>query len=172
MKKNTTAVLMVMVLCGVFVVNGYACGDCKKKGASSSISDKFFKKAGFIFERYGELQLSDDQKSKIKVLKKKAKKELIRKEAEIDIMGIDFKEAIYQDMIDIAAVNTLIDKKYEVKKEKTKFFVKSLAELKVLLTEEQKSKLKELYKVKKVCSKGKGSICPLEDKRSSKGSRK
>ena len=53
---------------------------------------------------------------------------------------------MWQNAIDTEAIDALIDKKYEIKKEKAKSMVGAYAELKGILTAEQKDKLKELYK--------------------------
>lgn len=51
-----------------------------------------------------------------------------------------------QEATDIAAINKLIDEKYELEKARAKSLVKAYAELKGILTEEQKKRLKDLHK--------------------------
>ena len=55
---------------------------------------------------------------------------------------MDIKEAMWSDNLDLEAINTLIDKKYDLKKAKAKSSIADYAELKGILTEEQKAKMK------------------------------
>ena len=82
----------------------------------------------------------------IKTLKVEAKKELIRKNAEIKLLEIDIKSAMYADNIDVEAIGKLIDAKYDLKKEKAKNTINKYVELKGILTPEQKDTLKGLKK--------------------------
>ena len=90
--------------------------------------------------------ISDEQVKKIKGLKVSTKKDLIRKKADIDIVALDIKSALWEDEVDLATVNALIDRKYDLKKEKAKSLVAAYAALKGILTEEQRDKLKTLYR--------------------------
>ena len=85
---------------------------------------KFYGTAMLILRNKEELGLTDEQVDKIKVLKVETKKSLIRQNAEIDIVSVDLKAAEWEDPIDTAAVNKLIDKKYDLKKES---FIKDYA---------------------------------------------
>ena len=64
----------------------------------------------------------------------------------IYIIAIDIKSAMWEDTIDVNSTNALIDKKYDLKKEKAKALVAAYAELKSMLTDEQQKKLKSLCK--------------------------
>ncbi|MFH1189628.1 MAG: hypothetical protein V1682_02930, partial [Candidatus Omnitrophota bacterium] len=64
----------------------------------------------------------------------------------IDVVGIDIEQALHQDNIDVPATDALIDKQYDLKRDKAKVLAASFAGLKVVLTAEQKDKLKELWK--------------------------
>ena len=70
------------------------------------------------------------------------------KEAEIEVIGVDIKAKLWEDPIDVQAINALVDKKYDLKKEKTKYLIATCAALKGILTDSQKDKVKELYKSK------------------------
>lgn len=155
--------LFVLMLAACFALStSYVYGEGhgmmmgKMKGGDKSchrdgnFEDEFCDKAMMILKSQEELGLSDEQVKKIKDLKMLVKKDLIRKKADIDILAIDIKSAMREDVIDVNAVNALIDKKYEIKKEKAKSLVAALAVLKTLLTEEQRKKLKTL------CGKEKG----------------
>ena len=93
-----------------------------------------------------ELKLSDNQITGIKNLKVNAKKNLIRKKAEIDVISVDIKSKLWDETIDVSGINKLVDQKYDLKKEKTKSLIAAYAELKKILSKEQKEILKELMR--------------------------
>jgi len=149
-RKFVTLVALVLVLAIGFLApmaHAFDCGKGKAgwQGGSKDCKEKIFLKAHKILKNKEELGLSDEQVQKIKDLKISAKKDLIRKEAEIDILKVDIKSEMYKDTIDVAAVNAFIDKKYDLKKEKTKSLIAAFVALKNILTEDQKKKLKEIY---------------------------
>ncbi len=113
-----------------------------------NVEEMFYKKARLIMMNEKELGLSAEQIKAIRDLKSETKKQVIRNDAEIDVIKVDIKNQLYEPTINIESVNALIDKKYDVKKAKAKLLVDSLAKLKAQLTEDQINKLKELYKQK------------------------
>ncbi len=136
-------VLMLLVCFALSTTYVYA-EHGMKKDHKGDLSSKFYLKAMMVIKNQEELGLSDEQVKKIKDLKITTKKEVIRKKAEIDILAIDIKAAMWEDSVDVNAVNALIDKKYELKKEKTKALIAAYVALKNVFTEEQKKKLKGL----------------------------
>ncbi|MFH1868466.1 MAG: Spy/CpxP family protein refolding chaperone [Candidatus Omnitrophota bacterium] len=156
-QRLTSAVFSILVLVlavSVSIAYAYDSGKSRSRGYGSksySTEDKILQKAHFLMEKKEELGLSDEQVAKIKDLKLNAKKESIKKTAEIEIIALDIEAAMRQDAVDAGAIGALIDKKYEIKKAKAKSMVKAYAELKGVLTAEQMGKLKELYKS---CKKG------------------
>lgn len=148
-KKNVIALLLVIgLVLSVTALDAYAFDGGKKKGCQKAggLEKKFLCKAHFVLKNSDELGLSDKQIKEIKTLKIDAKKDIIRKKSEIDLIAVDIKAAMYTDPIDTAAINKLIDKKYDLKKEKTKALVGAYAALGGTLTEEQKANLKALRK--------------------------
>lgn len=138
-------VLALLVSFGFFATGAYAeCSKCGKK-EEPGLDEKFYMKAGLIIKSQDELGLSDEQVKKVKDLKHATKKDLIMKEAEIEVIAVDIKAALWEDKIDLAAINGLIDKKYEIKKGKAKALVAAYATLKGLLTAEQLKSMKALY---------------------------
>lgn len=111
-----------------------------------SLKDQFYHKAHYILENQEALGLSEDQIEKIESLKLETKKGLILQEAEIEVLAIDIKSKLHEDTIDVKGIDALIDKKYDLKKANTKALIKSFADLKNLLTPEQKKTLKALWK--------------------------
>ena len=69
---------------------------------------------------------------------------MIRKKAEIDVISVDIRSKLWDETIDVSGINKLVDQKYDLKKEKTKSLIAAYAELKKILSEEQKGILKEL----------------------------
>ena len=168
MNKKFLAIasLVSVLVFGLLASGAYAMEHGNAKCGKGDIEDKLFCKAHLILENKEELGLSDEQVEKIKALKINAKKDTILKKAEIDIVALDIKAAMWKDPIDTAAVGKLLDKKYELKKEKAKSLIEAYAALKGTLTEEQKGKLKDIYKkCKKEMADGsmmKGEMkCPM-----------
>ncbi|MFH1577829.1 MAG: Spy/CpxP family protein refolding chaperone [Candidatus Omnitrophota bacterium] len=161
-KKLIGIVLVVFVLIfSAFTVGAYS-GNCPESGGKTSgktgektgekaqgyqggLEEKFAHKAHFILENKEGLGLSEEQVKKIKDLKLETQKGLILKDAEIDIVALDIKDGLYQDTVNASAVNKLIDKKYELKKQKAQSLVSAYAALKNILTDEQKEKMSELF---------------------------
>ncbi len=116
-----------------------------KEGHGESLEDKFAYKVDFYLNEKAELALSEEQVSKIKELGLALKKDLIMSNAEIESTALDVKAKLMEDKIDTAAVSALIDKKYELKKVAAKRTVAAYADLKTVLTDEQKAKAKEFW---------------------------
>lgn len=146
-KKFMGTVLVVFTLIfSVLAVEAYARDYGKTKGRHWDLEEKFLKKAHFFLKNQEELELSDEQIEKIKDLKIKTQKDIIRKDAELEILALDLQSGLWKDTINIDVVNKLIDKKYDLKKGKAKSLVDAYAALKDILTEEQKKKMKDLWK--------------------------
>ena len=143
MKKFT-----IVSLVAFFVITmptlAYTDGDCKKMKHKDNLKKKVFKKAHIIMKNKDELKLSENQITEIKKLKVNAKKDLIRKKAEIDVISVDIKSKLWDETIDVSGINKLVDQKYDLKKEKTKSLIAAYAELKKILSKEQKEILQEL----------------------------
>jgi hypothetical protein len=142
-KVLIASLLAIALVLNATAFEAWAYGGCKQK---KGLGDKFFCKAHMILKKKEELGLSDKQVKKIKDLKIKTKKDLIRKKAEIDIIALDIKVAMHGEKINTATVNKLIDRKYNLKKEKAKSLVGAYAMLKGMLTSGQKDKLKAIWK--------------------------
>ena len=147
-KKNLVACVSVLVV-GIMVVlsNAYAnYGHGDGFGKGGGLEQVFFMKAHVILENREELGLPDDKAEAIKNLKIEIKKMLIKQNAEIEILGIDIMSKLHDYPVDVNAVNTLVDKKYELKKAKAKDLVEAIAKLKSSLTKDQYDKLRDLWK--------------------------
>ncbi len=114
-----------------------------------STEDKFFAKVQKIYFYQDELKVSDEQLDQIMDLKFALKKDLIQREADIDVIKVDIRSLLYEDQIDVNAINKLIEQKYEIKKAKFKKIVGAYAKLKKVLTKEQMDKLKDIFRDQK-----------------------
>ena len=149
MNSNQIMAVALVLVFGLIQSISFACdgkGCCKRDGKDMPLEKKFFKKVRMIFHHQDELGISDDQLAKIKELKVALKKDLIQKEADIDLVKVDIRSALYEDEVNLEAVNKLIDQKYETKKSKSKQVVSIIAQLKEILTKDQMDKLKNLKK--------------------------
>lgn len=148
--------IFILALCVLALASTYALADSCSAGKGDMMhknckmmskmdrGDMLSCKAHFIVEKASELGLSDDQVEKVKALKYSAKKNLIKKDADIETLALDIKEALGKDEVDLNAVNSLIDKKYAVKAERTKDLVKACVNVKKILTNDQQKKLKDM----------------------------
>jgi len=137
------AVLIVILTC-FLVTSSYADSYNKSRHHGYSLDKKFVNKISLALKNQEELGLSDKQYEKLKTLKMNTKKDLIKRNADIDIIGVDIKGKLWEDPIDKKGINKLIDQKYELKKAKAKALVESYATFQTILTDDQKKKLKEI----------------------------
>lgn len=142
-----TAVFIFALTLILGVPQAQACKSCSYQ--QKSLKEKFFHKAHHFLKSKEQLGLSDEQVSKIKSVKIDMKKDLIMKDAEIEVIAIDIKSQLWKEEIDVNAVHALIDKKYDIKKAKTKSLVQAIADLKSVLTDKQKKTLKDSWKESK-----------------------
>ena len=118
--------------------------DYKYCPLKSGLDSKFLHKAHFIAENAKDIGLSDQQADGIRNLKSGVKKEIIKRDAEINAIGVDIHDQLRQRPINADTVNALVDQKYELKKAKTKYVVGALAQLKASLSDEQYEAMKGL----------------------------
>ncbi|MFH0763338.1 MAG: Spy/CpxP family protein refolding chaperone [Candidatus Omnitrophota bacterium] len=140
------AAVVFALIFGILAVGAYAGDYGKTKGDRYDLEGKFSKKAEFLLKNQEELKLSDEQAAKIKDLELNTQKEIISKDAQLEIAGLDLQSSLGKDAVNTDEVNKLIDKKYDLKKEKDKSLVNAYAALNNILTEEQKEKIKGLWK--------------------------
>lgn len=162
--------LVMMFLAAAMVVaplTGWAnpsCPTCKgmksgKKGhGSGSLESKVFHKAKFLLAHQDEIGLSEEQASRIKDTKMALKKDLITRNAGIEVAALEVHEALSADKVNASAVNALVDKKYELKKQKAKRVVEAYTQLKGILTDEQQSEMKAMWKDKESCPYKEGRV--------------
>jgi len=91
-----------------------------------------------------KLGLDDKQKESVASIRSKVKKETVMKRAEIEVARIDLKGILAKDQVDMAAVETLLKKTAALHTDIHLAHIKSMQEIKAVLTPEQRKKLKEL----------------------------
>ncbi len=146
MKKKMGGILLLLA-CLVIIFTlpmAYAGENHQARQRGHGLEKKILHKLHLVIANQDELNLSDTQVAKSKELKIKIKKDLISRNAEIDVIGVDMKSKLWDDVIDKKAISKLIGQKYELKKAKAKSLVEALVELKSILTEEQEKKLKDI----------------------------
>lgn len=163
--KLAVAVLVVFALAACGAVGVWADGWGKGVKHDPSLEDKFYDKVEILMAHQDHLGISDDQMKKVKEIKIKTKKEIIKTNADIDIIAVDLKAAMWEDPMDTAAIDKMLDKKYDLKKQMAKTLVAGCAEIQNILTKDQKDKLKALMKEHKksmgCCPMMKGGKCPM-----------
>ena len=113
-----------------------------------NVEGLFFHKAHFLLKSQEQLGLSDEQVKAIKDLKVETKKNDIRQDAEIKALDMDIFSKLGEEKIDTAAVQKLIDQKYDAKKATAQSFVDAYAKLMNTLNDKQREALKALKKEK------------------------
>ena len=109
------------------------------------VNDKVIYKAKMFLTYQEELGLSEKQIDQIEEIKYAVKREVISKDAEIDLLKIDIKEKLYADKTDVKAIDPLIEKKYALKKEKAEYLVAQYAKIKEVLSDEQYEEAKKIW---------------------------
>ncbi|MCP4482391.1 MAG: hypothetical protein GY817_06370 [bacterium] len=137
-KKVVLAVISLVCLTSFSFAQ--SCGGKKVQNKKCPIMKKVCK----ILKNGEAIGLSQTEIQKIKNTKREVKKKQIKLNAEIEILGLDIKNAFHQETINTSEINRLIDKKFEFKKERVKIAVAAYAKINNMLSQEQKTKLKAL----------------------------
>lgn len=154
-----TVVVLALVLGGfssATYVQACSMADGTPKDRDESVTKKVFEKIKIINTYQDELEVSDEQLTKIRDLKIALKKEHIRRDAEVELLKLDITSLLYADQVDVEAVNKLIDKEYSAMKAKTKKSIASYVELNSVLNKDQMTELKELSAKQAPSKKNKG----------------
>jgi Spy/CpxP family protein refolding chaperone len=149
--KKISVLLVLLSL--VFAMDVFAGGRAGDKKSGWDLDGKFYTMSGMIVKNAEELGLSEQQKEAVKEKKYALKKALVQSKAEIDLVCIDISKELWKDKIDVNAVNALVDKKYQLKADKTKAVIGAYGDLKNSLTAGQKETMKEL------CDRESGKWC-------------
>ena len=101
------------------------------------------------------LGLEDKQKDALKALRSKTMKDMVKKRAEKQIAGIELKDLLDKDPVDMKAVEASVKKNESLKTEMLLAHIRAHEELKSLLTPDQRKRLKEMMEA------GRGAGCGM-----------
>jgi hypothetical protein len=119
---------------------------------------KLFQMMHSILENQDELKLSDEEARKVRDLKIRTKKDLIKDTADIDLLVVDIIAELHNEKMDLAQINKLIDKKYDLKKESMKKLTEAFAQVKKSLSAEQMKRVKIICRNDK-SQESRGTAC-------------
>lgn len=123
-------------------------GQGQEESYPCPIIDKIMKKAHFLLDNKDEIGFSEEQADTIKDLKLQAKKSMIRGGADMEILMLDMKSKLSDDVLDVEGINAMIDEGMARMNQSAKASVDIYAKLKSVLTPEQAEKAKEIWKKK------------------------
>ncbi len=146
-RKVPIIAIVLLLSVAVPVTFAYQGSKCKWSGHSggNKLEHVVMLKAKMMLKNRDVLGLSEEQVEQISTLKRETKKNMIHRNADIDVLGVDIHALLREDAIDTAAVSGLMDQKYGMKAAKAKVLVAALAELKNTLSEKQMDALHDLW---------------------------
>jgi Spy/CpxP family protein refolding chaperone len=97
-----------------------------------------------IWKQLLGLGLDEKQKEALKALRSKTMKDMAKKTAEKQIAGIELKDLLDKDPVDMKSVEAAVKKSESLKTEMFLAHVKAHEEMKSILTSEQRKRLKEI----------------------------
>jgi len=101
------------------------------------------------------LGLDEKQKEALKALRSKTMKEMTKKSADEMIAGIELKDLLDKDPVDMKAVEAAVKKRESLKTEMFLAHERAREEMKAILTPEQRKRLKEMME------SGHGAACGM-----------
>ncbi|MBU4304948.1 MAG: Spy/CpxP family protein refolding chaperone [Candidatus Omnitrophica bacterium] len=144
-RKYVAAVVLGIIAVGMmFSVNGYAYGGKRHSKNAHDFNKSISGSICRILMCEDILNLTAEQKDALKDLQYKMKREKISRKADIDLVALDIMNAMQKEVIDTKAINKLIDRKYDYKKEIMKSKVEAYAKIQGILTPEQKAVLNDM----------------------------
>jgi Spy/CpxP family protein refolding chaperone len=90
------------------------------------------------------LGLDEKQKEALKALRSKTMKDMTKKRADLMIAGIDLKDLLDKDPVDMKAVEAAVKKIESLRTEMFLAHIRAHEEMKAILTAEQRKRLKEM----------------------------
>jgi Spy/CpxP family protein refolding chaperone len=108
-----------------------------------------------MWKRLMDLGLDDKQKDALKALRSKTMKDMAKRMADRQIAGIELKDLLDKDPVDMKAVETSVKKNEALKTEMFLAHIKAHEEMKSILTPDQRKRLKEMMEA------GHGAGCSM-----------
>ena len=93
------------------------------------------------------LGLNEKQKVEVREIRNRVIKEMIKKRADVRIAGIEMKELIDKDPVDMKAVEAKLKQIEALKTEMQVSLIRAIEEAKSKLTPEQRKKFKEMLEI-------------------------
>ncbi len=87
--------------------------------------------------------LDEKQKDAIKAIQSRVMKDTIKKRADIEVSGIELRELLRKDPVDMGAVEAKLKKTEAMRTDMHLTHIKAMVEIKAILTPEQRKKFKE-----------------------------
>ncbi|MFH1288804.1 MAG: Spy/CpxP family protein refolding chaperone [bacterium] len=153
--------LRIIIACLVLLLSTsvvFAHGECEKMSAQNGPmkmtrgNEKgciFHMETDRIVKHAKEIGLSKEQIAKINDLKTNYKKDVIKKQAEIDTLKIDKQALVKKDDVDLAELKKIIQKMAVLEGEKEYNCMEACVKVKKVLNDEQRKKLREMMKMRK-----------------------
>jgi len=147
---------VALVCAGVLAMSSAVFADGCGKGGSKGC--ELLMKIKMMIMHKAELGLTDEQVDKLADVKHAVMKDVIRMDAESDVLDVDIKALLWKDTVDVEALKPLVEKKYGIEKDIKLRCIQALADAKKVLSAEQNKKLKDLCveKMKQGC---RGGMC-------------
>ncbi len=115
-----------------------------------------------LWKHLMSLGLDDKQLDALKALRSKTMKDMIKKRADKQIAGIELKDLLDKDPVDMKAVEASVKKNESLKTEMFLAHIRAREEMKALLTPDQRKRLKEMMEAG--CGAGCGMMGDAEHK--------
>lgn len=140
---------LILLLSAAVLLLGLAVSSdaMSKKGAGGmkkGMMEKQMCGEHMMMEKLASLGLDDRQKEEIKGIHLKTKKEMIRKKADIQVAGIELKEILGRDTVDLQAAEAKVKQVESLKTEMKMTHIRTREEIKSRLTPEQRKKFNEM----------------------------
>jgi Spy/CpxP family protein refolding chaperone len=91
-----------------------------------------------------DLSLDEKQKEAFKALRSKTMKDMIKKRADKQIAGVELRDLLGKDVVDMKAVEASVKKNESLRTEMFLTHIRAHEEMKSILTPEQRKRLKEM----------------------------
>ncbi|MBI5602687.1 MAG: Spy/CpxP family protein refolding chaperone [Deltaproteobacteria bacterium] len=101
-----------------------------------------------IWRHIRDLGLDEKQKGEIQELRSRVMKEMIRKRADEQIAGMELKDLLEKDPVDMNAVETKLKRIEIIRMEMHLSLIRAVEEVKSKLTPNQRKKLQEMHKTR------------------------
>jgi Spy/CpxP family protein refolding chaperone len=167
MKKSFISVFFALIFIAAVVSNSQAqmCGCMGEKDGGMKeggmMGGMEHKNMGMMHDMSGGIMMGDDnpmwkhlmslglddkQIDALKVLRSSTMKEMIKKRADKQIAGIELKDLLGKEPVDMKSVEASVKKNESLKAEMFLTIIKAHEEMKAILTPDQRKQLKEMMK--------------------------